>query len=294
MRLPEDNIQSVVKISTTQLFYYAISNVKLGNGSYGSVQLAHNIQSNEPLAAKIQAYSGIEQLEDLQHEQKQLATINDYRGSLNDTKHKIFYLFSEFAAGDSIEKLYQDNTRQYYPDEILNIILSSLYALKSIHDKNVVHNDVHEGNVVYNASSNTSKWVDLAFSITLEPHTKSTKISLPTDKNPPSYKAPESNIERGFATDIYQLGFMSLRMLLIFSEPDLELKKRYIDSREESFKAIQVKYKTIPQEANLIPFANIIALLFRMIEPEKDKRPTLLESINEFEDRFMKIKNINH
>jgi len=294
-------LDKVIKVEYGKTHYYAIYKHRLGKGTDGTVQLAQDIDSKEPLAVKVQPYSKAEDVQDLQHEIRQLSAVNDFRGSFDDQNHKINYLFCKFAKGVSVEKLYLSNSI-YKANEILEIILSSFYALKNIHDHNAIHNDVHEGNLVYDPINKKSRWVDLAFSVSLEPKVKSMKVNLPGNKKPLCCKAPESNTERGYATDIYQLGFMSLRMLLILSEQDKDLKRKYIDSREESLKAILEKYghASIVSNSNsgfdkdseslLVVPPKIIALLFRMMDPDKEKRPTLMNSISEFEENFKRIQ----
>ncbi len=292
MDFTNEIIERIVKIKDdNKTKYYAIYKYQLGKGTYGKVQLAKEINSHEKIAVKIQPYNTQDEKDDLQHEINQLKNIKDFYGSFDDQKNKVFYIFSKFADGTSVERLYS-SMPSYEINEIYQMILSSFYSLKRIHDNGVVHNDVHEGNLVYNPGDKSSLWVDLAFAISLEPNSKFKKIKLPEKKEIPIYKAPESNIERGYATDIYQLGFMSLRMLLIFSEQDKDLKYQYINSRDLSFKAIKEKYGSniSSPDLNGKPSSKVISLLFRMMDADKTKRPEIGNAIFELENALKEIE----
>ncbi len=275
-------LEKMISVGTHQKYCYAIYQTILGKGSYSKVQLAKNMNTGESLAVKIQSYKSKEEEDDLKHEVKQLKNVGHYSDSFDDRKNKNFYLFSRLAPGDSIEKLYL-NASSYDSKEVCHMILSAWYALKEIHDRGVVHNDVHEGNLVYNFKDKSSLWVDLAFAITLKPGSQFKKIHLPRNDKVPSYKAPESNIERGYATDIYQLGFMSLRMLLIFSELDKDLKNRLIQSSELCMKAIKKIYSPQTLGTNNELLIKIIPLFFSMMDTDKNKRPTIHDAIAKLE-----------
>lgn len=275
-------LEKMISIGTRKKYCYAIYQTILGKGTYSKVQLAKKMNTGEALAVKIQSYKSKEDEDDLKYEVKQLKNVGHYSDSFDDRKNKIFYLFSRLALGDSIENLYL-NPSSYNSKEVYHIILSAWYALKEIHDRGVVHNDVHEGNLIYNFKDKSSLWVDLAFAITLDPGSQFKRIHLPRKDTVPQYKAPESNIERGYATDIYQLGFMSLRMLLIFSELDKDLKNKLIHSRELCMKVIKKRYGPQILSTNNRLLIKIIPLFFSMMDTDKNKRPTIHDAIAKLE-----------
>lgn len=271
---------TVLKVEHQGTQSYAIYDQTLGKGSYSRVSLAQNIKTFEWLAVKIQPYL---EPADIQHEIKHLSLLGDYRGEaiVVNQKQKMHYLFMCLANGIAVETLYKKNL-PHSTEEVFNIIMSSFYALQKLHQKNIVHNDIHEGNLIYNPSNKKSQWVDMAFSIHLKPEAKIYHLKN-INKNPAfCYNAPESTKQRGYATDIYQLGFMSLRLLLILSEKNSELRKKYIDSRTYSFKILKEKQKDLLSTTPLEPAKNILSLLYRMIDADAKKRPTLTEAIHEF------------
>jgi len=272
-------IKCILKIVNAGIHYYAIYDHLLGTGSYSQVFLAQDINSKELLAVKVQANTNPE---DIQHEIKHLSLINEYRGDtiIKAQKEEMHYLFYPFSKGVSTDKLYLNNSN-YNEADILNMIASGFVALNSLHKQHIVHNDIHEGNLIYNTSDNKSHWVDMAFSLKLMAGIESRKINLDKNKNPPNYKAPESNYERGYATDIYQLGFMSLRMFLILTEKDTKLRAKYLDSKEYCFEAIHKKYKPLSFDSS--PMSKIYHLLFKMMSPINAERPTLDAAINEIQ-----------
>ncbi|HEV2523609.1 MAG TPA: protein kinase, partial [Gammaproteobacteria bacterium] len=286
---PNNPINKMLKIDhSAGIQDYAIYNHELGKGSYSRVLLAKNIKTLEWLAVKIQPYSDPE---DIQHEIKQLSLLGDYRDDtiVTDQKQKTHYLFMRLTQGTAVEKLYEDNL-QHSTEELFNIIISSFYALQALHQKNIVHNDIHEGNLIYNPSNKKSQWVDMAFSLKLKQ--KDTIYPLKRiNKNPAfCYNAPESTRQRGYATDMYQLGFMSLRLLLIFSEENSELREKYIDSREYSFNTLKEKQKMLLSTTSSEPTKNILSLLYRMIDSNAEKRPTLEEATREFNANYNTLK----
>lgn len=270
-------IKAILKIENSGTHYYAIYDYLLGKGSYSQVLLAQDIYTKELLAVKVQPYSIPE---DIEHEIKHLSIINEYRGDaiIVSKQEKTHYLFCKLAKGVALDKLYADSLN-YSEKDILNIIIASFEALEALHKQNVVHNDIHEGNLVYNSRDKKAQWVDMAFSLKLKSGEEFFSVSRNKEKKPPCYKAPESNSERGYSTDVYQLGFMSLRQILILSEQDRNLRKKYIDSREESFDAIHKKYQAISSDTT--PTSKIYNVLFRMIASTKSDRPTLQAAINE-------------
>jgi serine/threonine protein kinase len=283
-------IDKMLKIEHHGIQDYAIYHHTLGRGSYSRVSLAQNIKTLEWLAVKIQPYSDPA---DIQHEIKHLSLAKDYRGDtmVSDQKQKMHYLFMRLARGTAVEKLYEKNL-QYSTEEIFNIIISSFYALQELHQKNIVHNDIHEGNLIYNPSNKKSQWVDMAFSIKLKPEDKIYHLKHINKHAAFCYNAPESTKQRGYTTDIYQLGFISLRLLLILSEQNSELRKKYIDSRSYTFKILKAKQKMLLSTTTmpLEPAKNILSLLYRMIDSDVEKRPTLVDAIREFNINLNKFK----
>lgn len=286
---PNNPVNKILKIDhSAGIQDYAIYNHELGKGSYSRVLLAKNIKTLEWLAVKIQPYSDPE---DIQHEIKQLSLLGDYRDDtiVTDQKQKTHYLFMRLAQGTAVEKLYEDKL-QHSTEEPFNIIISSFYALQELHQKNIVHNDIHEGNLIYNPSNKKSQWIDMAFSLKLKPSNTIYHLKHASKKPAFCYNAPESTKQRGYATDMYQLGFMSLRLLLVFSEENSELREKYKDSREYSFKTLQAKQKILLSTTSSEPTKNIVALLYRMIDSNAEKRPTLSEATHEFNVNLNRLK----
>jgi serine/threonine protein kinase len=153
--------------------------------------------------------------------------------------------------------------------DILKIILASAISLQKIHAKKLVHNDVHEGNVIFDDSTYDANWIDFAFAIELPENVLCRTIEL-NNKVVPKHKAPESNIQRGYATDIYQLGFMAARMLLVLGLDDCEEREKLIDSYDYSADRVR-------QNAE----HNIPPLFYQMMAENWEDRPTIAEVIED-------------
>lgn len=278
------SIHKVLKIKYNGTQDYAIYQHELGKGSYSRVLLAQNMKTFEWLAVKIQPYLDPD---DIHHEIKHLSLTGNYRG--NTIVKNTHYLFMRLVQGFTIEKLYEKNLR-YSPEEIFEIIMSSFYALQKLHQKNILHNDIHEGNLIYDSLQKTSQWVDLAFSIKLKPTDTIYHLRHVSKKSAFCYNAPESTKHRGYATDIYQLGFMSLRLLLILSEENNWLRKKYIDSKTHTFETLKEKQKTFLSKTPSKPVKKIFSLLYSMIEPNAEERPMLDDAVYELKINLNKFK----
>lgn len=207
----------------------------VGTGSYSTIYLGRDEATYALLAIKVQPYK---EISDINHEISQLKKVKFYYGEhiIKKDKEILHYLIMPYFQGKSIDELYQSNNA-FSKKEVLEMFIASAEALQAIHKKNLVHNDIHEGNLIYNAETNKATWVDYAFAVELPSSKTYRKVTI--KGKPPLYKAPESNQQRGYATDIYQLGFMFLRMLLVLTSNDSEYRHELIKSRDFSYKEIK-------------------------------------------------------
>jgi len=273
-------IDKIVMVQREIPHYYALYSHKLGQGANGWVFLAQDIDTREFLAVKQQP--ALENTSYIKNEIEQLSILNRYRGEMSIKGFEIetHYLFSQLLPGTCIEELYSSDMH-YNTKEILDIILASFYALRKLHANRIVHNDIYEGNIIYNVNDKKADWVDLGLSLWLPPGVSSKITNQWAQRLAPSHKAPEYNHEKGYATDVHSLGIMSLRLFLILTEQDPILKTKYIKSHQESFIATQQKYSALSKGSSAL--AKIYHLLLQMTSEETEARPTLDEAIAELE-----------
>jgi serine/threonine protein kinase len=246
----------------------------VGIGSYSTIYLGRDKITNALLAIKVQPYK---EVEDINHEIAQLKRVGIYLGEQIIKKDKGFvhYLIMPYFQGESIEELYKSN-RVISKKELLEILIASAKSLQAIHGKNIVHNDIHEGNLIYDNKIGKATWVDYAFAIKLPRSASYRKINI--KGNLPLYKAPESNQQRGYATDIYQLGFMFLRMLLILTSDDINYRNKLIESRDVSYGELKKQ-----------PVDNSTKIFHKMMSKNWQERPSITEVIDECKKQIVKL-----
>lgn len=245
--------------------FIQVQNHLLGKGSYSEIYRGWDTVKKIYVAVKIQPY---QEIEDIQHEIKQLKKVGLYIGEHIDfeTTPPSHYLIMNYIPGKSIEHLYTSSCI-YSAEEILNLMRLATKSLKTIHDLQLVHNDIHEGNLIVNKQQDAAKWIDFAFTVELPTDAQIQTIKM-FDKSVPIYKAPESNIQRGYSTDLYQLGFMLLRMQLILSSDDPKYRENLAQSREFSFSEIKdnaAAFKSKPETQ----------ILLDLLADDWQERPTL-------------------
>ncbi len=145
----------------------------LGCGSYGQVKLGQNINTGEYVAVKIQSCFNISIVS---NEVKWLQERKDLKGQLIRTSKngpKKHYIIQSLFSGVSIrDHLYKEYHLHLSEEQILNRVKMAIAIAQDLknnfHNKNLIHNDIHFRNILFDEKTGDAKLIDLAFVRELE------------------------------------------------------------------------------------------------------------------------------
>ncbi len=162
---------------------------KLGEGSFGEVFLCKRKNSNKKYAMKRICRQLIEYknyTKYIENEKRILERLNHpnivkFVKFLADTNY--YYLITEYIDGESLLKIlgrYKDLYKKSFPEEIVQFLMKQIvYAVKYIHEKNIIHRDLKLDNIMVHFKSDNDKYninminaelilIDFGFAVQLE------------------------------------------------------------------------------------------------------------------------------
>jgi serine/threonine protein kinase len=195
----------------------------IGHGGYGEVWLAEEALSQAPVALKFAHMNVADAVQRFQREIRiSLNPRLEYSRLLTaktfEREGELPFLVLPFMLGGSVrQRLARD--RQLPVDVALNIARQTAEALARLHDEDIIHRDVHPGNILF-TSGDQVKLADLGLAQTTVDSTslwyRSNRSRHPGNIQ---YQPPEATATNGVlmpllpASDVYMLGAVLWEML---------------------------------------------------------------------------------
>lgn len=214
----------------------------------------------------------IEMLQQIKH--SNLVKYND-SGNIVIDNQKLAYVVLDFVSGETLaEKMKRENTLKIY--EAKNIILSVLNGLTYLHNKQIIHNDITNQNVMLDLSGNIAipKIIDFGYARFLK---QSNKDFLKDGLNL-FYTANETfNKVFSFQSDIYSAGSLYYHLLTGLPPYFLEISKYKSDK-------IQLEEVILDERKKSLKFSDKIdeqtqSIIRKALQPKAENR---FKSVKEF------------
>ncbi|SFN07740.1 transitional endoplasmic reticulum ATPase [Algoriella xinjiangensis] len=214
----------------------------------------------------------IEMLKQIKH--SNLVKYND-SGNIIIDNQKLAFVVLDFISGETLtDKMKRENTFNSY--EAKNIILSILNGLNYLHNKQIIHNDITNQNVMLDLSGNVaiSKIIDFGYARYLQ---QSNKEFLKDGLNF-FYTANETfNKVFSFQSDIYSVGALYYHLLTGLSPYFIEISKYKSDK-------IQLEEVILDERKKPLKFSDKIDeqtqnIIRKALQPKAEHR---FKSVKEF------------
>ena len=229
-----NNHYAVIKIpdqDDKDQFYAMVKT--LGSGTFGTTNLAQNIETGEWVAIKV---SENQNNQFFQNEVSFLEKANLYKGQASVDKDSVRgkdYLALKLLKDDEIRNLAKNN--KFTIRNKIDLLIDMLEQMHSMHEKRIIHADIKPENMMYDATNKKLKFIDYGFSLNLPPDSV---FLIHTHINgTPGFIAPEIRAESKYSreSDIYALGITFLEVLGI-KPVELALEEDEIIKREDKTK----------------------------------------------------------
>jgi serine/threonine protein kinase len=201
----------------------------LGKGAFGETYLGEskNIENSKGrrfVAIKVMEYQNATEREKMLGEVKLLMELESefvVKCLQHEDISGVFFIILEFLDGTNIWQRYQastrDSTKEWQSDAVLRVGEAAM-GIKAMHDLDILHCDIHPGNIVID--SGKSKIVDFGLSRYIDSKDKSL-FNI-------EYTAPEvPNSGFTFLSDIFSLGCLLYFALTGSAPPEIHDRKNF-------------------------------------------------------------------
>jgi len=192
---------------------------ELGEGGYGKVWLAEEVDSRASVALKV-ARAGDEQAQRFDYEIKLTRSLDHPHllgANTVEKEGKTRYLVLPHAVGGSLKERLKEGRLQV--EEAVKIAMDIAAALGYLHQWDIIHRDVHPGNVLF-TKEGVVKLADLGVAQSKESGTSLYGATRNAHPGNPFYLPPEAFAREGQAllplypsADVYMLGAVLWEML---------------------------------------------------------------------------------
>ncbi len=201
----------------------------IGEGTFGKVKLAKNIQTNEYVAIKILEKSKINDKEDLNNIMKEIKYLKKLNHINIISLYEIietelnYYIIMEYAENELFSYIVEKN---YLNEEIASFFyIQILSSIEYIHRKKICHRDLKPENILLTNNNSIIKIIDFGLANCYK--NKKNEL-LETSCGSPCYAAPEMILGKkynGIDIDIWSSGIVLFAMVcgfLPFEDEDNE------------------------------------------------------------------------
>lgn len=233
----------------------------LGQGTYSKVKKIQDLKTKKMFAVKTTLFINDHYKKIFLNEINNEKKLERLVGKLEQNNKG--YLILPLVEGQSLSQYVAEN-EEFTLAKIIDLILKIAYELKKLHDKGIIHSDLHSDNIFFDGKNMVI--IDLGMSIFVEKNNIMYKNAFYTGFNEENlrkypYHAPELIQENkgnsvSFQSDIYSLGEYVLQFLL--------------------------KYTANITESNQLNSIN--SLVKQMKDLDAEKRPTLEDVIKYFKN----------
>lgn len=276
-KLISDDLKEVLPVTNNQLLYILYNefeNIKeIGKGGFATVYSANWFNQNlwKTVALKLLRGSNshreefIKELKTFCEISYKSPTFLKCFGISKDYSTKDYILVMGYAEKGSLHKNLDEIAKTKWENK-LNLLLCIASDLETIHSQDIIHRDLHSGNILLDESYN-AYITDLGLSIAINLKSEPNEIYgvLP-------YIAPEVLMKEQYtkASDIYSFGMI---MLEIFTGC-----RPYHDTSHDENLAIKICLGSKPEIKCKVPQL-FLALINKCLDGEAQDRPTAKELV---------------
>lgn len=162
---------------------------KIGSGDFGNVKFGQDLITGEWLAIKIPKEPkplkdmSREEIEEMERESKITKEVEILKGTIQrkgkNNVEKI-YSIQIYLRGNSLKEIIEKEIKEKQPiltlPDKLQLISTLVEDLAKIHAKNIIHGDVHDGNIMYDPVKKEARLLDFGRSRLVEPGVDSVEV----------------------------------------------------------------------------------------------------------------------
>lgn len=280
----------------------------LGEGGYGKVKLAQNLQTGKWHALKVQAITEQERahIESERHLLEKLE-LNVEAGAEHQTvimerrsvrkKRQQHYMLMKYFRGEALFDLAVNDALQLSPARWIKLILNLLHHVKSIHEKNVLHRDIKLENIIASLATDEIGLVDLGFAMQMD---AAREVRDTERVGTACYVAPEIMVRQADNTykyneksEVYSLG-SAIALLLGLAWPHVKSR------REGATMADKIRFYTDrqlrsrpgkTQQFDKAQRDELREYLRCMTDADPERRPTVDEAKTYFKAYLSRLKD---
>lgn len=260
---------------------------RIGEGSYGVVWLAEDLQLGRPVAVKtLHPFRG--RLADLEREAKaQAQLVHPNIVIIYGVDVDERFIAMEYVEGESLEECLKEHIRKstwIATEKATAWLLQCFRAIKCAHAKGVVHGDIKPGNVMIDRDG-TVRMTDFGVAKIISEEKQDTyRLEEPRRVGSITYSAPEvlRGGHRNYVSDMFSMGILAYLLLTghhpffnvhpsgLFSVTDMLLS----DDRARD-----------PKDINPDITENHARVILKLIEKDPEARyPNIQQAFDEFAD----------
>lgn len=283
---------------------YLPSTTRLGGGSFGFVYEGKRVRDGQKVAIKIINLSSEPgyDIGSIESEVKLLALLskdpdcNPYICCFYDfiKQDRRCYIVMELIKGITIDKHWlnfrSSHTDEQRKDQFIQYIREIALGLKAIHDAGVIHRDIKPDNILITDTGHV-KIIDLGLGCVVYPHdsirncTNDMRGTLDFLDPLATIKDPRFKIRTATpASDIFSLGQTLYELMMGYNESCLEFDCKTTNELASQWDTAKTNINNSSMIGSGDEVNKIKELIYKMLDPVNNVRPTADEIIKAFEN----------